>query len=105
MPFFGTGQGHPTQLNIIDCAAYALAKIRSEPLLFKGGDFEKTDIEPAFWDIAVGATRTDGSAMGQVIGLGVFSWRNCIDVAAVIVFCCDCPLRPVGHPQGKILNR
>lgn len=41
------GQGHPAQLNIVDCAAYALAKIRGEPLLFKGGDFEKTDIEPA----------------------------------------------------------
>jgi|SRR5579859_2681227 len=41
---FGKGQGHPAQLNIIDCAAYALAKIRSEALLFKGNDFVKTDI-------------------------------------------------------------
>ena len=45
---YGKGPGHSDQLNIIDCAAYALAKIRSEPLRFKGGDFEKTDIEPAF---------------------------------------------------------
>ena len=44
---YGKGQGHPAQLNILDCAAYALAKIRSEPLLFKGNDFEKTDILPA----------------------------------------------------------
>ena len=41
---FGKGQGHPAQLNIIDCAVYALAKARSQPLLFKGGDFAKTDI-------------------------------------------------------------
>jgi ribonuclease VapC len=44
---YGKGQGHPAQLNILDCAAYALAKIRGEPLLFKGGDFERTDIQPA----------------------------------------------------------
>jgi ribonuclease VapC len=41
---FGKGQGHPAQLNIIDCAVYALAKDRSQPLLFKGGDFPQTDI-------------------------------------------------------------
>ena len=41
---FGKGQGHPAQLNIIDCAAYALAKIRGEALLFKGNDFDETDI-------------------------------------------------------------
>jgi ribonuclease VapC len=28
---YGKGQGHPAQVKIIDCAAYALAKIRSEP--------------------------------------------------------------------------
>ena len=42
---YGKGQGHPAQLNIIDCAAYALAKTQAEPLLFKGNDFDKTDIE------------------------------------------------------------
>jgi uncharacterized protein with PIN domain len=47
---YGKGQGHPAQLNIIDCAAYALAKVRGESLLFKGGDFEKTDIELALGD-------------------------------------------------------
>ncbi len=30
---------HPAQLNIIDCAVYALAKMRGESLLFKGSDF------------------------------------------------------------------
>ncbi len=44
---FGKGQGHPAQLNIVDCAVYALAKARSLPLLFKGGDFDRTDIEAA----------------------------------------------------------
>lgn len=44
---YGKGQGHPAQLNILDCAAYALAKALDQPLLFKGGDFGKTDIRPA----------------------------------------------------------
>ena len=35
------------QLNIIDCMAYALAKTRDLPLLFKGNDFAATDIRPA----------------------------------------------------------
>ena len=41
---FGKGQGHRAQLNIVDCAVYALAKMRSQPLLFKGGDFARTDV-------------------------------------------------------------
>jgi len=44
---FGKGQGHAAQLNIADCAVYALAKLRSQPLLFKGGDFDRTDIQSA----------------------------------------------------------
>jgi ribonuclease VapC len=44
---FGKGQGHPAQLNIVDCAVYALARMRSEPLLFKGDDFARTDISSA----------------------------------------------------------
>lgn len=44
---FGKGQGHQAQLNIIDCAVYALAKLRSQPLLFKGDDFARTDIVSA----------------------------------------------------------
>ena len=43
---FGKGRD-PARLNFGDCMAYALAKDRGEPLLFKGDDFSKTDIEPA----------------------------------------------------------
>ncbi|HEX5078960.1 MAG TPA: type II toxin-antitoxin system VapC family toxin [Geminicoccaceae bacterium] len=41
---FGRGN-HPAKLNFGDCFAYALAKARGEPLLFKGDDFGQTDIE------------------------------------------------------------
>jgi ribonuclease VapC len=34
-------------LNFGDCFAYALARERDAPLLFKGNDFRKTDILPA----------------------------------------------------------
>lgn len=40
---FGKGH-HPAGLNIGDCCAYALAKFSGEPLLFKGNDFNQTDI-------------------------------------------------------------
>lgn len=43
---FGRGR-HPARLNFGDCAAYALAASRAEPLLFKGSDFAQTDIERA----------------------------------------------------------
>jgi len=43
---FGKGN-HPAKLNLGDCFAYALAKARNEPLLFKGDDFRKTDVEAA----------------------------------------------------------
>lgn len=41
---FGKGSGHPAKLNFGDCFAYALAKSRREPLLFKGDDFIHTDV-------------------------------------------------------------
>src|ERR1039457_4605768 len=41
---FGKGSGHPAKLNFGDCFAYALAKSRGEPLLFKGNDFNHTNI-------------------------------------------------------------
>jgi ribonuclease VapC len=44
---FGKGTGHPAQLNLGDCAAYALASSLGQPLLFKGDDFSKTDIMSA----------------------------------------------------------
>lgn len=43
---FGKGR-HPAKLNMGDCAAYALAKSRGWPLLFKGDDFALTDVERA----------------------------------------------------------
>jgi ribonuclease VapC len=41
---YGKGRGHPAQLNLGDCFAYAVAKNRRTSLLFKGEDFSKTDI-------------------------------------------------------------
>ena len=43
---FGKGN-HPAGLNFGDCFAYALAIVTKEPLLFKGHDFELTDIPAA----------------------------------------------------------
>jgi ribonuclease VapC len=43
---YGKGR-HPASLNLGDCCAYAASKIEGRPLLFKGSDFEKTDVEPA----------------------------------------------------------
>ncbi len=43
---FGKGR-HPAKLNMGDCAAYALAASRGWPLLFKGEDFSRTDVERA----------------------------------------------------------
>lgn len=44
---FSRGSGHAAKLNFGDCFAYALARTRNLPLLFKGNDFVHTDIEPA----------------------------------------------------------
>ena len=44
---FGKGSGHPAGLNFGDCFAYALARERGEPLLFKGNDFNHTDVASA----------------------------------------------------------
>ena len=44
---YGKGR-HPAGLNYGDCFAYALAKTTGEPLLAKGTDFAKTDIEIYF---------------------------------------------------------
>ena len=43
---FGKGR-HRASLDMGDCFAYALAKEKDEPLLFKGDDFRKTDVEVA----------------------------------------------------------
>ena len=44
---YGKGRGHPAQLNLGDCFAYAAAKNNRAALLFKGEDFDKTDIRSA----------------------------------------------------------
>jgi ribonuclease VapC len=44
---YGKGTTHPARLNVGDCFAYALAKLASEPLLFKGNDFAQTDLTSA----------------------------------------------------------
>jgi ribonuclease VapC len=44
---YGKGRGHPAQLNLGDCFAYAMAKNHRTSLLFKGEDFNHTDIRSA----------------------------------------------------------
>jgi ribonuclease VapC len=41
---FGKGMGHRAQLNFGDCAVYALAAMRGEPILATGKDFAATDL-------------------------------------------------------------
>ena len=41
---YGKGR-HPARLNFGDCMAYAVSRATGEPLLFKGADFAKTDVE------------------------------------------------------------
>jgi ribonuclease VapC len=43
---FGKGR-HPAALNFGDCFSYALSRTTGEPLLFKGDDFARTDVESA----------------------------------------------------------
>ena len=46
---FGKGQAR-AGLNFGDCFAYALAQVKSRPLLFKGADFAQTDVLSATAD-------------------------------------------------------
>jgi ribonuclease VapC len=41
---FGRASGHPARLNFGDCMAYAVSAVMRAPLLFKGGDFGRTDV-------------------------------------------------------------
>jgi ribonuclease VapC len=41
---FGKGMKHRAQLNFGDCAVYALAALRGEPVLATGRDFAATDL-------------------------------------------------------------
>lgn len=44
---YGRGSGHQANLNFGDCFAYALARVKREPLLYKGDDFVHTDVRSA----------------------------------------------------------
>lgn len=44
---YGKGSGHPAKLNFGDCFTYALARVKREPVLFKGDDFNHTDLRSA----------------------------------------------------------
>ncbi|HEV2136682.1 MAG TPA: type II toxin-antitoxin system VapC family toxin [Terracidiphilus sp.] len=44
---YGKGSGHAAQLNFGDCFSYALARVKREPILFKGTDFQETDLRTA----------------------------------------------------------
>jgi ribonuclease VapC len=44
---YGRGSGHPANLNFGDCFSYALARVKREPILFKGDDFSQTDLRSA----------------------------------------------------------
>ena len=41
---YGRGR-HSAGLNLGDCVAYALARATGEPLLFKGKDFARTEVQ------------------------------------------------------------
>ena len=46
--YYRYGKGRSSAaLNFGDCFAYALAQVQQRPLLFKGGDFARTDIVAA----------------------------------------------------------
>jgi ribonuclease VapC len=44
---YGKGSGHRANLNFGDCFSYALARALREPILFKGDDFQHTDLRRA----------------------------------------------------------
>ncbi|MDB4273619.1 type II toxin-antitoxin system VapC family toxin [bacterium] len=41
---YGKGRGHNAQLNLADCLSYACARRLGIGLLYKGGDFSRTDL-------------------------------------------------------------
>lgn len=41
---YGRRSGHPAELNMGDCFAYAFSKLRKADLLYKGKDFGLTDL-------------------------------------------------------------
>ena len=55
---YGKGRGHPAQLNLDDCMAYACARAYRDPLLFVGNDFTHTDVESVLDDPTPAASPT-----------------------------------------------
>jgi ribonuclease VapC len=55
---YGKGRGHPAQLNLADCMAYACARAYRDPLLFVGNDFTHTDVESVLDDPTPAASPT-----------------------------------------------
>ena len=47
---YGKGSGHRAKLNFGDCFSYALARVKREPILYKGDDFGHTDLRSALQD-------------------------------------------------------
>lgn len=45
---YGKGR-HPAALNFGDCCAYAVSSVSGRPLLFKGADFDQTDVAVVDW--------------------------------------------------------
>lgn len=67
---FGKGSGHPAQLNLGDCFAYALAKATNEPLLFKGDDFptpisRRRSVLPHDWSLGTGIEPGERRSIGR----------------------------------------
>jgi ribonuclease VapC len=53
---YGRGSGHAANLNLGDCFAYALAREKRQPLLYKGDAFRHTDLRTI-------RPRSDGAAL------------------------------------------
>ncbi|CAN5844502.1 type II toxin-antitoxin system VapC family toxin [soil metagenome] len=51
---YGRGR-HPAALNFGDCFSYALSAVATEPLLFVGDDFSRTDVDRVNWDTSAAA--------------------------------------------------
>jgi ribonuclease VapC len=64
---YGRGQRHPAQRNMGDCFAYAMAKNHRLPLLFKGEDFQKTDIASAVHSRPISRSRTLPTAIKAAV--------------------------------------
>jgi ribonuclease VapC len=56
---YGKGNS-PAGLNFGDCFSYALARTMDRPLLFKGGDFTRTDVRSVAWTSGAAGVRRAG---------------------------------------------